>query len=154
MIRVETSIMINRPPEEIFDHWADGRLYNDWTPGAVKKDVRMVTRTPIGVGSKFRGTFKGIGELEYEILEYDRPRRLAMVTHVKIGDLHHTITCERLDGGTRVTEVGEGQLKGIFKLLEPLFAAIFKKSFADNDRALKQYLEGEGAAVRRSASSA
>jgi uncharacterized protein YndB with AHSA1/START domain len=154
MIRVETSIMINRPPEEIFDHWADGRLYNDWTPGAVKKDVRMVTPEPIGVGSKFQGTFKGIGELKYEILEYGRPRRLAMVTHVKIGDLHHTITCERLDGGTRVTEVGEGQLKGIFKLLEPLFAAIFKKSFADNDRALKQYLEGKGAAVRRSASSA
>ena len=29
MIRVETSIIINSPPEEIFDHWADGRLYND-----------------------------------------------------------------------------------------------------------------------------
>ena len=59
MIKVETSITINRPPEEIFDHWADGRLYNQWTPGAVKKDVRMVTPEPIGAGSKFRGTFKG-----------------------------------------------------------------------------------------------
>jgi uncharacterized protein YndB with AHSA1/START domain len=154
MIRVETSIIINRPPEEIFDHWADGRLYNDWTPGAVKKDVRMVTPEPIGVGSKFQGTFKGIGELKFEILEYGRPRRLAMVTHVKIGDLHHTITCERIDGGTRVVELGEGQLKGIFKLLEPLFAAIFKKSFADNDRALKQYLEGRGVVTSRSASNA
>jgi uncharacterized protein YndB with AHSA1/START domain len=154
MIRIETSIIINRPAEEIFDHWADGRLYNDWTPGAVKKDVHMVTPEPIGVGSKFRGTFKGIGELEYEILEYERPRRLAMVTHVKIGDLRHTITCERIDGGTRVVELGEGQLKGIFKLLQPLFSSIFKKSFADNDRALKQYLEGRGVVASRSASGA
>jgi uncharacterized protein YndB with AHSA1/START domain len=154
MIRIKTSIIINRQAEEIFDHWADGRLYNAWTPAAVKKDIRMVTPEPIGVGSRFRGTFKGPGELEYEILEYNRPGRLAMETHAKIGDLRHIITCERLDGATRVTEVGEGQLKGIFKLLEPLFAAIFKKSFADNDRALKQYLEGKGAAVRRSASSA
>jgi len=149
MIRVETNITINRPPEEIFDHWADGRLYNQWTPGAVKKDVRMVTPGPIGVGSKFRGTFKGIGELEYEILEYDRPRRLAMVTHVKIGDLHHIITCERIDGTTRVVELGEGQLRGIFKLLQPLFTSVFQKSFADNDRALKQYLEGEFATASR-----
>jgi uncharacterized protein YndB with AHSA1/START domain len=154
MIRIETSITINRPPEEIFDHWADGRLYNQWTPGAVKHDVRMVTPEPIGVGSKFRGTFKGIGELEYEILEYDRPRRLAMVTHVTIGDLYHTITCERVGDATRVVELGEGHLRGMFKLLQPLFALIFKQSFADNDQALKQYLEGASAVTKRSASSA
>jgi hypothetical protein len=77
-----------------------------------------------------------------------------MVTHVKIGDLHHTITCERIDGGTRVVELGEGQLKGIFKLPAPLFTSVFKKSFADNDRALKQYLEGEFATASRSASGA
>ena len=153
MIKVETSITINRPPEEIFDHWADGRLYNQWTPGAVKKDVRMVTPEPIGAGSKFRGTFKGIGELEYEILAYDRPWRLAMVTHVKIGDLYHTITFERIDGATLVVELGEGQLKGIFKLLQPLFTSVFKKSFADNDRALKQYLEAGSTATKIFASS-
>ena len=128
MIKVETSITINRPPEEIFDHWADGRLYNQWTPGAVKKDVCMVTPEPIGAGSKFRGTFKGIGELEYEILAYDRPWRLAMVTHVKIGDLYHTITFERIDGATRVVELGEGHLNGIFKLLQPLFTSVFRRA--------------------------
>jgi uncharacterized protein YndB with AHSA1/START domain len=152
MIRVETVITINRPPEEIFDHWADGRLYNHWAPAATEKDVHMVTPEPIGVGSRFRGTFKGTGEVEYEIVEYDRPRQLTMVTHTKMGDLQHTITCERLDGATRVKEVGEGQLKGLFKLLTPLLTSVFKKSFTDNDRALKQYLEGQGVATRRSAS--
>src|SRR4051812_21602031 len=116
---VETSITINRPPEDIFEHWADGRLYNQWTPGAVKKDVRMVTPAPIGVGSRFRGTFKGMGEVEYEIVEYDRPRRLTLVTHAKIGDLSHMITCERRDGATYVKEVGDGTFKGIFRLLAP-----------------------------------
>ncbi len=141
MARVQTSVSISRPAEEVFDHWADGRLYNDWTPGAIKKDVRMVTPGTIGVGSRFRGTFKGAGEVEYEIVEYERPRRLAMITHAKIGDLRHTITCEQRDGATQVTEVGEAHFKGIFKLLGPFLISVFKKSFADNDRALKQYLE-------------
>src|SRR4029079_3651891 len=118
MIKVETSITINRPPEEIFDHWAESRLYSRWTPGAVKKDVHMITPEPIGAGSKFRGTFKGIGEVEYEILTYDRTWRLAMGQHVQSGDLYHTITFERIDGATRVVELGEGQLRGIFKLLQ------------------------------------
>ena len=143
MVKVETSITINRPPEEIFDHWADGRLYNQWTPAAIKKDIRMLTSEPVGVGSRFRGTFKGTGEVEYEIVEYDRPKRLTMVTHAKIGDLRHTITCEQLNGATQVLEVGEGQLKGIYKLLGPFLSSVFKKSFGDNDQALKQYLEGE-----------
>jgi len=49
--------------------------------------------------------------------------------------------------------LGEGHLKGIFKLLQPLFTSVFKKSFADNDRALKQYLEAGSTATKIFASS-
>src|SRR3954468_17709780 len=117
MADVDTSVTINQPIEEVFDHWADGRLYNAWQPAATKKDVRMVTPDPIGKGSRFRGTFKGAGELEYEIIGYERPRRLAMRTVVPMGTLHHTITFEPVAGGTLVRQAGDGALKGIFKLL-------------------------------------
>jgi uncharacterized protein YndB with AHSA1/START domain len=141
MVRVQTTATIDRPPEEIFDHWADGRLYNAWCPGATKRDVRMVTPGPLGAGSRFRGTFKGAGEVEYEFVDYDRPRRLTMVMRPKMGDFRHQIDLEPVPGGTRVTQRGEGQLRGIFRLLGPLLQGTFARSFRANDAALKRYLE-------------
>jgi len=143
MARIETSTVIGRPVEEVFDQWADGRLYNDWSQAAVKKDVRLLTPEPIGVGSRFRGTFQGNGEMEYEIAGYDRPRRLAMRAATKVGELTHAINCEPADGGTRVTQVGEARFKGVFRLLQPLLLMVFKRSFRTNQEALKRYLEGQ-----------
>jgi len=143
---VETSVTINRPIEEVFEHWSDGRLYNAWNPSATKKDVRMLTPEPIGKGSRFRGTFKGAGECEYEIIGYERPHLLAMRTVVPIGTLHHTITCESVPGGTLVRQTGDGALKGIFKLLQPIIFGTFRRSFRANDVVLKAYLEGKATA--------
>jgi uncharacterized protein YndB with AHSA1/START domain len=142
MADVETGVVINRPAEEVFDHWADGRLYNDWQPAAIKRDIRLLTPEPIGRGARFHGTFKGAGELEYEITDYDRPRRLAMVTHTRLGELRHTITCTSVSGGTSVSQIGEGRFRGLYQLLKPLLLLVFRRTFQQNDRALKWYLEG------------
>jgi uncharacterized protein YndB with AHSA1/START domain len=142
MADVETSITIQRPVEEVFQHWADGRLYNQWQPAATKKDVRLVTPEPIGVGSRFRGTFKGAGAVEYTILGYEPPRLLAMTTTTPMGELRHTITCAPAGGGTRVVQTGEAHLRGIYRLLKPLLMAVFRRSFRANDAALRDYLEG------------
>jgi uncharacterized protein YndB with AHSA1/START domain len=146
MADVETSVTINRPIEEVFDHWADGRLYNSWQPAATKKDVRLLTPEPLGKGSRFRGTFKGAGQLEYEVIGYERPNRLAMRTVVPMGTLHHTLTFESVAGGTLVRQTGDGALRGIFKLLSPIIFGSFRRTFRANDLALKEYLEGKTAA--------
>jgi hypothetical protein len=101
----------------------------------------------VGEGSRFRGTFKGAGEVEYEFVEYDRPRRLTMVMHPKIGDFRHEISFEPVTGGTRVIQRGEGQPRGVFRLLGPLLQRTFSRSFRDNDVALKRYLEGKASAA-------
>ena len=158
MADVETSVTIDRPIEEVFEHWADGRLYNAWNPGATKKDVRMLTPDPIGKGSRFRGTFKGAGELAYEIIDHERPYRLAMRTVVPMGTLDHTITCEPVAGGTLVRQTGNAAFRGAFRLLRPIIIGTFRRSFRANDLALKDYLEGKtaaqaGALARHSANS-
>jgi uncharacterized protein YndB with AHSA1/START domain len=143
--RVNTSIVINRPIEEVFDHWADGRLANEWNVLVTKKDVRMLTPEPIGPGSRFGGTYKLAGRVEYEILEYARPTRLRMRSTSPMGPLYQTITCEPVSGGTLLRQAASADFKGLFKLMRPLFERMSLRSFRDNDRALKAYLEGRAA---------
>lgn len=141
MPRVNTSVLINCPIEEVFDHWADGRLSNDWNVMAVAKDVTMLTPEPIGRGSRFRGTFKVAGESEYEIVEYQRPHLLKMVASSPLGPLYHTVTCESVPGGTLLRQTADGDLRGLFKLLRPIVERSTRRNFRANDLALKRYLE-------------
>ena len=90
MAQVETSIIIDRPLDEVFDHWADGRLQNRWSVLG-QGDVRLLTPEPIGLGAHFQGTFTRVGMVEWSIVEYDRPRRLTIRAHAEIVDLQHGI---------------------------------------------------------------
>jgi uncharacterized protein YndB with AHSA1/START domain len=141
MPRVDTEIIINRPIEEVFDHWADGRLANEWNVLAEKKDVQMLTPEPIGQGSRFAGTYKLAGRVEYEILEYARPTLLRMRSTSPMGPLYQTVTCEAVPGGTRLRQSGRADFKGLFKVLRPLFELMSLRSFRANDLALKAYLK-------------
>src|SRR5262245_60245953 len=103
MAQVETSIIIDRPLDEVFDHWADGRLQNRWNVLGTG-DARLLTPEPIGLGTRFQGTFTRIGLVEWSIVEYDRPRRVTMRAHSEIVDLQHGVLCVPAEGGTRVTQ--------------------------------------------------
>jgi uncharacterized protein YndB with AHSA1/START domain len=147
MADVETTITITAPIESVLDQWAEGRRYNEWQPAATKKDVHLVTSSGIGPGARFRGTFKGAGELEYEIVDYQRPHLLAMRTVTKMGELRHTIRCEETPGSRRVSQFGEARFRGVYKLAGPLILMVFRRSFRQNDQALKRILEGSTSAV-------
>jgi uncharacterized protein YndB with AHSA1/START domain len=141
--QVEITATVNRPIEEVFSHWADGRLLNEWNPAAFRKDVAQVGQGPISAGTKFRGTFKGLGEIVYEIVEYQFPTLRTTAFETKFGRLRHTIQCEQVPGGTRFVSVGEAELKGIFPLLAPILRSAFRKSFKQEADALKHYLEAK-----------
>jgi hypothetical protein len=68
--RAAHSITIARPREQVFDYIADARHQRRWNP--VCKAMEQTTPGPIGVGTRFRGTFQGGGEMNVEITEYER----------------------------------------------------------------------------------
>jgi hypothetical protein len=137
---VETSIIIERPLEEVFDHWADGRLHNRWD-ALGKGDARLLTPEPIGLGSRFRGTFLGAGMVEWGIFEYARPGRLTLRSTSEIGDVQVSILCVPAEGGTRMTQRAVTSLTGRWRLLGPLMRFVLAYHFRRNNRALKSYLE-------------
>ena len=148
MLRVEApDVFIGRPAEEAFDRYADGRTYPDWFPGV--EAVRALTEGPIGRGSKFAGAFPGIGAVEWEVVEYHRPRRQVHLAHAPIGDFTHVLTFEPAPGGTAVRQRGEGKLKGLFAVLSPVLIPFMRggmaRGWVKTATALKHHLETGGA---------
>lgn len=146
MLRAEArEVIIQRPVAEVFEHYADGRLYGRWLPGAA--EMRLLTPEPVGVGSQFTGQFPGFGTVRWTIEEFDRPRRLVNLGQAPIGDMRHTIGFEAVPGGTRVTQRGDGELKGIFRALAPLATPLVRRGMTKNWHQtalqLKRYLEGQ-----------
>jgi len=72
MIKVEKSIIIHRPIEEVFAYVGDLRNAAQWQSGAL--EVRQTTESPLGIGTKFTFVRKFMGrkmEASNEFVEYE-----------------------------------------------------------------------------------
>jgi uncharacterized protein YndB with AHSA1/START domain len=70
---VENAVDIDRPREAVFDYCSDMRTEAGWNPAV--RSVEMVSAEPVRVGSRFVGSFTGLGRAVVEVVEYDRPAR-------------------------------------------------------------------------------
>jgi hypothetical protein len=68
---VENSIDIARPAQAVFDYCSDMRTEADWNPAV--KTIDLVSGEPVGPGSRFVGTFSGLGKATMEVVEFAPP---------------------------------------------------------------------------------
>ncbi|MCO1655296.1 SRPBCC family protein [Pseudonocardia humida] len=68
---VENSIDIARPVEAVFDYCSDMRTEVDWNPAV--KTIELVSDGPVGRGSRFVGSYSGLGKATMEVVEFARP---------------------------------------------------------------------------------
>jgi polyketide cyclase/dehydrase/lipid transport protein len=66
---------VSRSPEDVFDFLADLRNESRWNPRVV--GIQQVTPGSVGTGTKFHGTYRGIGALDTVLHTCDRPSRIA-----------------------------------------------------------------------------
>ncbi len=114
MIKVETSIIINRPLAEVFAYVVDLNTRANWQEGLV--EAKQTSSGPTGVGSTYRSTsgpFPLQGRFEFE----------------------------PADGGTRVRFFVEFQPGGFFKLADPVLAGTLQKQMQTSLDNLKKLLE-------------
>lgn len=147
MVRVETSVQINRPVAEVFNYMADPTKWPEWN--SIVEESRP-SETPLRVGTKIQQRGKFLGrkiESTFEVLEYEPNKRLVTKTDspflTKI-----TSTFESEGGGTRVVTVIEGEPGGFFKLGEPILVRIAKKQFQAQLDTAKELLEAPVPAER------
>ena len=127
---------MDAPVEPLFDLLADPETENDWNPEAI--EVRRVAE------NRWRGRYKGIGEMDIVLDDAVRPERL-----------HFTITGSRLDmdwsftlapdgDGTRLHVDADMEPKGAMRIAGPLLGPVMGQTFKKRPQQL-----AAGVAARR-----
>jgi hypothetical protein len=145
MIRVERSIVLDRPVEEVGRFLGDIERQTEWTD---MTEAKRLTEGPTRVGTQAIGAVSmGPFKLRwtYEVTAYDPLRGVTFRTVSKSAlsmDGDYRVSAEG-SGATRIDAVVDIRSRGLLRLLEPLFAGeIRRNESAELDR-LKVLLEGE-----------
>ena len=142
MPKVSKTVVIPRPPEEVFDYLADFATTEEWDPGIVK--ATRTSEGPIGVGSTFDlvSDFRGREiPVTYEITEYDRPGRFVIVGNNDRFTGIDEIVVSADGDGSRVDYTADFRMKGFAKLFEPFLGGVFEKLSVEAMDGLQETLD-------------
>jgi len=147
MIKVENSITIDRPVDEVFTFLANLENAPKWQSGLT--DSRKLSSGPLGVGSRFEETIRIIGrpiKTICEITAYELDRSMVFKSDSSsVIKYMVEFSFHQMGNGTRVEAKSETQLGGIWRLLEILFAKEVKRESEAELRRAKEVIEAEAA---------
>ena len=144
MIESRAEVVIERPPEAVFDFLADSRNEERWLPGAER--VELLDPEPIGLGTRFRGRYARTGEVALELVEFERPSRVTFRARSRIVDFDDAVVLTPKDGGTLLRATMRAQPKGMMRFVAPLMGRTMSRQFQSNWTCLKRALEAAPAA--------
>jgi hypothetical protein len=140
----ETTVLIERPIEEVFDFLADGQNDKKFSPRVL--EILKKTDGPPGVGTIYASRVKDAGmktDREFELTEFERPTRIRWAEISK-----NLITAS--EGGYDLAPRGDSteltvhntlEGHGLGKLLEPLALRTTRKGAGDFGKAIKTAVE-------------
>ena len=144
MGKLEVSVVIKRPVEEVFSYVNDPTNETTWSSGLVESN--QISEGPVGVGTIMKEVNRILGkniENIYEITEYEPNRRYSCKSISGPFPWQGTFTFNSVKGGTKVTMVSEFQIGGFFKLAEPIVLRMAKRQFKADFNNLKDLLEAQ-----------
>ena len=148
MPRVEESVTIKRPADEIFEFVTTPENDSSWASTAVER--RRETEGPIGVGSRIKAVDKFLGrkvESTFEVTEHEPGRRSSVRLSGPVSATGSYIL-EPMNGMTRFRWVldAEAGLGGVFlgRVTDPIVMFLFRRRLRFDLRRLKEVLEGPG----------
>jgi uncharacterized membrane protein len=142
MTKIERSIVINRPIDDVFEFTHDLAKNPLWQTTLV--EVELLTEGPMRVGASWKDVRRFLGkriETVLELTEFEPSKSSAVKVVSGPVPFTGTYVYEPVDGGTRFTVTGELDAHGFFKLAEPVFARITARELEANLGHLKDLLE-------------
>ena len=142
MVKVETSVVIKRPIEEVFDYLTDCTNNPAWF--SMVLDAHWTSPEPHELGATGVMTARFLGrrfQLPFEVVEYERPRRSAIRSSSGPFPINGAYTFEQVERGTRVASSMEGSTNGFFKLADSLLGPMVKRGMRADLANLKTLLE-------------
>lgn len=144
MIKVETTVVISRPSEDVFAFISNFENNPRWQSGM--QIASFTSEGSLRIGSTYVQVAKFLGrriESAFEVIDY-QPNRLVKATSTS-GSFPITFTriVEPSEGGAKVTAIIEGDPKGFFKLAEPFLGRLVQRTVDADYARLKALLEAQ-----------
>jgi uncharacterized protein YndB with AHSA1/START domain len=135
---IHNSVEIRCSPEDAFAYLSDLRSELEWNPGCQR--MEKLTDGPVGLGTRYRGKWKGGPTVELEIIDFDPPSTWAAHNP---GAVEVTFRCrlEPLADGTRLSATFDARPHGWFRLVFPLFVVMIRRQEKQNMVHLREALE-------------
>lgn len=144
MVDVQTSIVIDRPRDEVAAYAGDPSNVTAWYQNI--SSMEWETPPPVAVGSRvaFAATFLGRRlSYTYEVRELEPGARLVMSTTQGPFPMETTYTWEDTPGGGTLMRLrNAGEPSGFSKVTAPAMAGAMRRANRKDLAALKQILEG------------
>ena len=142
MIDFESSVLINRTQQEVFDFLTNPANDAKWQSGT--EHAEWTSEAPHGVGSTQRSVSKLLGrkiDITIEVTDWDPPQQMGFKTVGGPFSVEGSIKLESQENGTLITQSGQGELGGFFKIAEGLAAKQLLKQVDTDFDALKLVME-------------
>lgn len=142
MARIENTITINRPIEQVFAFIADYRNNVKWQTGVIA--AGFTSPAPVGVGTTFKYDAEFMGsklETTGELTAHDPPKKIAWKSTSGPFPMSGSTSFESAAGGTLVTDTIEAEPGGFFKLAGPLLMKQMQGQTEKDMKKLKDILE-------------
>jgi uncharacterized membrane protein len=142
MIKVEKSVVIDKPVALVFAYAADSANSPKWQAGV---DSVILEGPADVVGSKYTEVRKFMGQEMKSTLEITAFEKDAKFSAKVIkGPVPFEVTAmfEPSGNGTKMTTKVEGEPKGFFKIAEGMLQGQLEKSLEEDNNRLKGILEG------------
>jgi uncharacterized protein YndB with AHSA1/START domain len=147
MIKVDESIIIQRPVEEVFAFVADQRNAPGWQSGLL--EVRRTDDGPLGVGATHAVVRKFMGrrmEVNNEYVTYEPNAQVTFKSTAGPMPFEFSYLTESTPSGTKLT--GKMQIQaGFMGFAKPLIRASMKREMRAGFGELKDLLENRSASV-------
>lgn len=142
MVKASDTVAIQRPPDVIFGLVSDPARDPEWNRNAIS--VTKLTEGPPRRGARYRGTYKGFGECELELRDYDPPRVATIAGTNKQGSFSYSFIIEPTGDGATLRQEAQFSPRGVMKLLTPMMGFMLSGRVKEVGEAARQYLEGSG----------
>ena len=140
-IRIEHSVVINRPVEDVFAYTSDPLKLTDWQGGL----LRVEADSSLYVGTKTTEVRKVMGremETQMECVEFDSPNKYSMKSLSGPVEMTFTQTTKTNGNGTQIDVLVVGEPGGFFGVAGPILKRQVQKDIEKDYAKLKEILEG------------
>jgi carbon monoxide dehydrogenase subunit G len=142
MIKIEKSIIINRPVEEVWKFVSNIENATKWDRGVL--EARQTSEGPIGVGSMLQTRRQMLGRQrigELRVSEYVPNRMIALQASLGRMTAQIRYAFEPVEGRTRLTGTSEIELGGLWKLITPILIPMLERDGRADMAHIKRLME-------------